>query len=204
MKTFRIYPSSVNGRYIEEAVETLHNGGIVVYPTDSLYALGCDALNNRAIERICQVKGIDTRRNNLSIVCESISQASEYARIDNIAFRLLKAYMPGPLTMILPAATTLPKVFKNRHTVGIRIPDNPIAHALAEALGHPLLSTSAVDPEADGEYAANPELIGDRYSSVADIMINGGEGLTVPSTVVDLCDSANPVVLREGLGEFEV
>ncbi|MDE6378523.1 MAG: threonylcarbamoyl-AMP synthase, partial [Duncaniella sp.] len=132
MKTLRMYPTSLNDKFLDEAVEALERGELIVYPTDSLYALGCDALNNNAIERLCRIKGIDPKKQSLSVVCASLSMASEYARIDNEAFRILRANLPGPFTFILPAATTLPKVFKGRRTVGIRIPDNPIALALAE------------------------------------------------------------------------
>ena len=135
MNILRIYPSSINSRSIAEAVGTLRDGGLVIYPTDGLYALGCDALNNRAIEKICRIKDIDPRRNSLSIVCADISQASEYARIDNRAFGIMKRVLPGPFTLLLPASTTLPKVFKGRKIVGVRVPDNPIPRALAEALG---------------------------------------------------------------------
>jgi len=202
MKVLKIYCSSINEQFVDEAVATLRDGGIIVYPTDTLYALGCDALNNRAIERICHIKGIDPRRRNLSIVCADISQASEYVRIDNIAFRILKANFPGPFTIILPASTTLPKVFKGRKTVGLRIPDNAIAKRIASALGRPLLSTSAMDPECDGDDAAIPEAVAARYEGVADLMIDGDECATSFSTVVDLADSHNPVILRQGIGDF--
>jgi len=142
MKILKFYPGSVNERNIAEAVDIIRSGGIVIYPTDTLYALGCDALNNRAIERLCRIKGLDPARQMLSVVCEGLSQAAEYARIDNRAFRVLKEYLPGPFTFILPASTTLPKVFKGRKTVGVRIPDNDVARALAAGLGNPVLSAS--------------------------------------------------------------
>lgn len=201
MNILKIYPTSLNRRFIDEAVDVLRNGGIIVYPTDSVYALGCDALNNKAIERICKLKKIDPRKENLSIVCNDISQASEYARIDNTAFRLMRQNLPSPITMILPAATTLPKVFKGRRTVGVRIPDNTIARAIAEALGNPILSTSAVD-DSDGDDMSNPEAIAVKYSQIADLMINGGNGCTDYSTVVDLSDPCSPEIVRQGLGNF--
>ena len=120
MKTLRMYPSSLNDRYLDEAADTLLKGGIIIYPTDTLYALGCDALNNGAIERLCKVKGMNPQKQTLSIICDGLSMASEYARIDNEAFRILRANLPGPFTFILPASTTLPKVFKGRRTVGDR------------------------------------------------------------------------------------
>ena len=199
MKTLRMYPTSLNDRFLDEAVEALASGEIIIYPTDSLYALGCDALNNGAIERLCQIKGIDPKKQSLSIVCASLSMASEYARIDNEAFRILRTNLPGPFTFVLPAATTLPKVFKGRRTVGVRIPDNPIAVALAERLGHPLLSTSI--PQA--EEGIDPAVVAVDYDDVAALLIDGGEGPATPSTVVDLTDSHSPEIIREGLGDLQ-
>lgn len=202
MKTVKIYPSSIDERMIARAVDTVRQGGVIIYPTDTLYAFGCDALNNRAIERVCRLKNIDIRRENLSIVCADISQASEYARIDNRAFRYLREYLPGPYTFVLPAATTLPKVFKGRKTVGIRVPDNPITIALAEELGHPLLSTSVpVDGELPEEYA-DPDSLALKYEGQADMIVDGGDGGASGSTVIDLTDSTSPEVLRIGAGEW--
>lgn len=198
MKTLRMYPTSLNDRFLDEAVEALTSGDIIIYPTDSLYALGCDALNNGTIERLCRIKGIDPKKRSLSIVCASLSMASEYARIDNEAFRILRTNLPGPFTFVLPAATTLPKVFKGRRTVGIRIPDNPIAVALAERLGRPLLSTSI--PQA--EEGVDPAVVAVEYADAASMLIDGGEGPATPSTVVDLTDSRSPEIIREGLGDL--
>ncbi|MDE5671893.1 MAG: threonylcarbamoyl-AMP synthase, partial [Duncaniella sp.] len=138
MKTLRIYPTSINDRYLDEVVDCLRDGGVIIYPTDTLYAIGCDALNNSAIERLCKIKGVNPQKQVLSVVCDGISMASEYARIDNEAFRILRTNLPGPFTFILPAATSLPKVFKGRKEVGIRVPDNTISRAIAERLGHPI------------------------------------------------------------------
>lgn len=184
MKTLRMYPTSLNERYLDEAAEALRGGALVVYPTDTLYAVGCDALNGRAIEALCRTKGIDPRRQTLSIVCADLSMASEYARIDNEAYRILRRNLPGPFTFILPAATTLPKVFKGRKTVGIRIPDNPIAVALAERLGHPLLSTTVSE--------------GCEYEEEAALMIEAGETDGTPSAIIDITDAHNPEIVREG------
>lgn len=148
MTILPMYPTSLNEKYLEHAVDTLRSGGIIIYPTDTLYAIGCDALNNNAIERICRIKGINPQKTELSIICHDISQAAEYARIDNRAFKMLKEYLPGPFTFLLPSSTRLPKVFKGRKTVGIRIPDNPIPTAIAGMLGNPILTTSVED---DGE-----------------------------------------------------
>lgn len=208
MKTLRMYPTSINDRYLDETVECLKDGGIIIYPTDTLYAIGCDALNNSAIERLCKLKGVNPQKQTLSVVCDGISMASEYARIDNEAFRVLRRNLPGAFTFILPAATTLPKVFKGRKEVGIRVPDNPIATSIAERLGHPILSSSLkVDdevPEFDAQELAMA------FDGVASILIDDGEsgngdsGWTPgPSTVVDLTDSRNPEIIREGKGELQ-
>lgn len=203
METLKIYSGSINERHIERAVEVMRSGGIIIYPTDTLYAIGCDALNNRSIERLCGYKGINPQKQHLSVVCADLSQASEYARVDNRAFRVLKNYLPGPYTFILPAATTLPKVFKGRRSVGVRIPDNDIARALARAMGNPLLSTSvAVDDELYDPI--EPESLAWHFSGIADLAIDGGEGGIVPSTVVDLSDPENPEVVRLGAGAFDL
>lgn len=202
----KTYETSINERYIELATQAMQDGQLIVYPTDTLYAIGCDALNARAIERICRLKNINPQKVNLSIICGDISQAAEYVRIDNRAYRILRSCLPGPYTFILPAATTLPKIFKGRKVVGVRIPDNDIARRLAQSLGNPLLSASAVS-EADVDFSqeiVDPEMIARRYDSEASFVIDGGEGRTVPSTVVDLTDSTNPVVIREGAGKFEI
>lgn len=198
MTYLTIYPTSIDEKAIAQAVETLRDGGIVIYPTDTVYALGCDALNNRAIERLCAFKGINPAKQHLSVVCSDISQASEYARIDNKAFSLLKRNLPGPYTFILPSSPKLPKVFKGRRTVGIRVPDNAIARRLAEALGGPLLSASVkIDPDRPEE-ASNPESLEMNYANIADLIIDGGEGSTSLSAVVDCTDSSNPEIIREG------
>lgn len=204
MKLLKIYPSSINSRHIDEAVAILRAGGVIIYPTDTIYAIGCDALNNNAIQRVCDIKGIDTRRESLAVACADLSQASEYARIDNSAYRLVKDCLPGPYTFILPASTRLPKLFKGRHEVGIRVPANPIAKALAVELGHPLLTTSiTVDPDAPSE-SIEPESIALRYGndSRIDLMIDGGDGSVEGSTVVNITDPADPVVVRQGAGPW--
>lgn len=180
------------------AAKAMAEGRIVVYPTDTLYALGCDALNNRAIERLCAVKGINPAKQMLSIVCSSISMAAEYAQIDNRAFALLKRYLPGPFTFILPASPRLPKVFKGRRTVGIRIPDDPVATALVEALGRPILSASAVEPGSE----ISPEEIADMHAAHADLIIVSGETGSQASTIVNCLDSSAPELVRQGKGTF--
>lgn len=201
MKILRMYTSNINDRFMDEVVEMLRDGGIVIYPTDTLYAIGCNALNNNAIERICKIKGINPQRTNLSIVCSDISQASQYARIDNRVFQLLRENLPGAFTFILPAASTLPKVFKGRKTVGIRVPDNVIAREIASRLGNPILTTS-IEWDDEPEDGTNPQAIAMKYEDVVDIVIDGGYGELTPSTVVDCVDSANPEITREGKGEL--
>jgi tRNA threonylcarbamoyl adenosine modification protein (Sua5/YciO/YrdC/YwlC family) len=202
MNVLQMFPTSLNERYLDIATEVLRNGGIIVYPTDTLYAIGCDALNRRAIERICAIKGINPQKTNLSIICSDFSQAAEYARIDNHAFKIMKEYLPGPFTFLLPAASTLPKIFKDRKVVGVRIPDNAIATQLAATLGNPLLTTSI---QWDNEYpdeAIDPQSVQYRYRDIADLFIDGGDGSTEPSTVVDLTDSTSPQIVRQGAGQL--
>lgn len=207
MKTLRMYPTSINERYLDEIVKCLEDGGIIIYPTDTLYAIGCDALNNSAIERLCKIKGVNPQKQTLSVVCDGISMASEYARIDNEAFRILRSNLPGPFTFILPAATSLPKVFKGRKEVGIRVPDNPIAIAIARRLGHPILSSSLKVDDEVPEFDAHELAIA--FEGEASLLIDDGESadsvagwIHGPSTVVDLTDSSAPEILREGKGEL--
>lgn len=201
MKILKMYTSNINDRFMNEVIDTLRNGGIIIYPTDTLYAIGCNALNNNAIERICKIKGINPQRTNLSIVCSDISQASQYARIDNNAYQLLRENLPGAFTFILPSASTLPKVFKGRKTVGIRVPDNDIAREIAIQLGNPILTTS-VEWDEDPEDGCNPQAIAMKYDNDVDIVIDGGHGELTPSTIIDCTDSANPEIIREGKGEL--
>ena len=201
MKILKLYSGRPDGRYIAEAARTLRDGGTLVFPTDTLYALGCDALNHRAIERMCRIKGIEPETQPLSLLCADLSQASEYVRIDNRAFSVLRRCLPGPFTFLLPAALRLPKVFRGRKTIGLRVPDNAIARALAEELGGPLLCTSVrLD---DPDELMEPESIAMHYASQAELLIDGGHGGTVGSTIVDLTDSSAPEVVREGAAVFE-
>ena len=202
MRRLKIYEENPNATEIGKAVEVLREGGIVIYPTDTIYALGCDALNVRAVERICRIKGINPQKVNLSIICRELSWVSEYAKLNNLYFKLLKRNLPGAFTFILPTSSSLPKIYKNRKTVGGRIPDHAITLALVEALGNPLLTTSVSVDDEEPEYGTDPELIAERYESVADLIIDGGEGGTIPSTTVD-CTGDEPVVLREGKGDLQ-
>ena len=202
MKRLLFRGETVNSRNIDDAVRILRDGGVVIYPTDTVYALGCDALNNRAIERLCRLKGINLDKQLLSVVCASISQAAEYARIDNRAFRLMKDNLPGPFTFILPSASSLPKVFKGRKSVGVRVPDNAIALALAESLGNPVMTTS-VSVENDDDIIS-PDALELAYRHGADLLIDAGEGGSVVSTIIDCLDSSAPEILRQGLGDIDL
>mgnify|MGYP002524488043 FL=1 len=197
MKLLRIIEESIDERHIAEAASTMADGGIVVYPTDTIYAIGCDALNNQAIERICAIKGIKSAKSNLSIICHSLSEVAHYAKVSNEQYRMMKANLPGPFTFILPALSRLPKAFKGRRTVGIRIPQNAIALAIEEALGRPILTTSV--EAADSDYMCEPELMAERYAGWADLIIDGGRGGTEPSTIVD-CTGNEAEITREGKG----
>lgn len=201
MLTVKIWNDKPSENQLAEIANILDEGGIIIYPTDTVYALGCDALNPKAVEEICRIKGINPQKNNLSIVCSDISQAAEYARIDNTGFRLMKEYMPGPYTFIFRALSVLPKAFKGRKTVGIRIPALATDREIVRRLGRPLMTTSiALDEE---DYSINPELIGEAYAGKAQLLVDGGDGATELSTIVD-CTGSQPEVVREGKGELKL
>jgi tRNA threonylcarbamoyl adenosine modification protein (Sua5/YciO/YrdC/YwlC family) len=191
--------NNINERHIAEVVDCLMDGGIIVYPTDTVYALGCDAMNNQAIERICSLKEMKSAKTNLSIICSDISEVSQYAKFDNTQFRLMKSNLPGPFTFIFTAMSKLPKAFKGRRTVGIRIPDNEIALSIVRALGRPILTTSV--PGDDEDYRCEPGLIAEAFDNVVDIVIDAGRGSMMPSTVVD-CTGTEPTIVRQGKGEL--
>ncbi|PNE28872.1 threonylcarbamoyl-AMP synthase [Tannerella sp. oral taxon 808] len=201
----KIYPDNPNPKEIDRVANTLRDGGLVIYPTDTLYAIGCDALNIRAVERICRIKGIDPQKSKLSIVCHDLSEAGAYTRIDNDAFKLMKRHLPGAFTFILPAGPDLPRIYKNRREVGLRIPDNVIACELVRALGNPMLTMSVRDPASeseDPEYLTDPELIHEKFDGRVDIVIDGGIGEAVGSTVVD-CTTQPFAILRQGKGVMD-
>ena len=198
----RIYTENPSPKEIEAAVDILRNGGVIIYPTDTLYAFGCDALNVRAVERVCEIKGCNPNKKCLSIICSGFSDISTYAKVDNSLFKLMKRNIPGAFTFILPATTSLPKIYKNRKEVGIRVPDNEIALELTRILGNPLLSTSVrVEDENEEEYMTDPELLDERFGHLVDLVIDGGYGGIVPSTVVNCLDS-EPEIIRQGKGEL--
>lgn len=191
--------TNINERHIAEVVDCLMDGGLIVYPTDTVYALGCDAMNNQAIERICALKEMKSAKTNLSIICSDISEVSQYAKFDNTQFRLMKSNLPGPFTFIFPAMSKLPKAFKGRRTVGIRIPANEIALRIVRTLGRPILTTSV--PGDDEDYRCEPGLIAEALDNAVDIVIDAGRGALTPSTVVD-CTGSELEVTRQGKGEL--
>lgn len=199
MKTIKIWNDDPSERQLSEICRDLELGAILIMPTDTLYAICCDALNVKAIDRICRLKGINPEKTNLSAICSDISMAAEYSRIDNKGYSLLKEHTPGPFTFLFKSASTLPKAFKGRKTVGIRIPDNNTCRLIAKRLGHPLLTTS-IEYE-DEDYARNPDLISEAYNDKVDIFIEGADGDTIPSTIIDLT-GGEAVIVREGKGEL--
>ena len=198
----KIYDKNPNPKELEYVANILRDGGIIIYPTDTLYAIGCDALNVRAIEKVCNLKRLDPAKKYLSIVCSGLSNLSNYAKVNNSIFKLMKRNLPGPFTFILHATTSLPKIYKNRKEVGIRVPANSITLALVETLGNPILSTSLMnDHEDEIEYLTNPELIEECYGGKVDLIVDGGYGNIQPSTIVN-CLNDEPVIVRQGAGEL--
>lgn len=195
----KIYPDNPNEREVDRAVALLRDGGTLIYPTDSVYAMGCDALNVRGVERIYKYRGVDAQKANLSIICYDLSDISEYARVSNVQFKILKKNLPGPFTFILDASNRLPKIYKMRKTIGIRIPDNNITRALVSKLGSPILTASVKDNDEIIEYTTDPELIFERFQNEVDAVIDGGYGNNEPTTVVDLTGS-EPEIIRQGIG----
>lgn len=200
----KIYNENPNQKEIDKVVKILKNGGLVIYPTDTVYGLGCDITNAKALEKIAKIKGVKLDKANFSFICNDLSHLSDYVKqIDSATFKLLKRALPGPYTFILPGSNNLPKAFKKRKTVGIRIPDNNIARTLVETLGNPIVSTSIRDDDDVLEYTTDPELIFEKWKSLVDAVIDGGFGDNYASTVIDLT-SFEPEVIREGKGSLDV
>ncbi|WP_299440684.1 L-threonylcarbamoyladenylate synthase [uncultured Aquimarina sp.] len=200
----KLYNENPNPREIQQVVDCLRNGGLVIYPTDTVYGLGCDITNNRALERVAHIKGVKLAKANFSFICSDLSNLSDYVKqIDNSTFKLLKRTLPGPYTFILPGSNNLPTVFKKKKTVGIRVPDNNICKAIVENLGNPIVSTSIYDEDEVIEYTTDPELILEKWDKLVDIVIDGGYGDNMASTVIDLT-SGEPVLIREGKGAIDI
>jgi tRNA threonylcarbamoyl adenosine modification protein (Sua5/YciO/YrdC/YwlC family) len=196
----KLYEDSPNPNQIRRIVEVLRNGGIIIIPTDTLYAFACNLFNQQAVEAITKLKNKDLRKTNLSFICREMSQISEFAKMDDMAFKLMKKNLPGAFTFILEGNSNLPKLFKNKKTVGIRMPKNNIVMEIIRELGNPLM-TSSVFYDDDTEYVTNPELLSERYGKQVDLVIDGGEGGFIPSTIVD-CTGHEPEIMRDGAGEL--
>jgi tRNA threonylcarbamoyl adenosine modification protein (Sua5/YciO/YrdC/YwlC family) len=201
----RIYNENPNPKHIRMVTEVLEAGGVIIYPTDTVYAMGCDIRASKAIEKIARFKGLNPDNPDMSIIFHDMSQLSEYTVIrDNNIFKLLKRNLPGPFTFIVQANNQIPKLFRNRKkTVGIRIPDHPIARELVQELGRPIMTTSIHDNDEIIEYTTDPELIYEKYRDFADMVVDGGYGHNEASTIVD-CTGDEPVIVRQGLGELEL
>ena len=200
----KIYEDKPNEAAIAKVVKVLKDGGLVIYPTDTVYGLGCDITNTKALERIAKIKGIKLDKANFSFICNDLSNISDYVRqIDTATFKILKRALPGPYTFILPGNTNLPKEFKKKTTVGIRVPNNAIALEIVKLLGNPIVSTSIHDDDDVIEYTTDPELIFEKWQNLVDLVIDGGYGDNVGSTVIDLSGD-EPIVVREGKGSLDI
>ena len=200
----KIYEDAPNAKDIQRVVNIIKSGGLVIYPSDTVYALGCDITNNRALEKLAKIKGVKLQKANFSFVCYDLSNLSDYVKqIDTRTFKLLKRALPGPYTFILPGNNNLPTVFKKKKEVGIRVPDNEITRAIVDALGNPIVSTSIYDEDEVIEYMTDPELIYEKWQNQVDVIVDGGYGDNVPSTVIDLTGD-EPVLIREGKGSLEI
>jgi tRNA threonylcarbamoyl adenosine modification protein (Sua5/YciO/YrdC/YwlC family) len=199
----KIYPENPNPKAIEQVVEALKKGALIIYPTDTIYGLGCDITNHKAIENICRLRGIKPEKANFSFICSDLSHISDYIKpIDNTTFRVLKKALPGPFTFIFNANNNVPKLLSsNKKTVGIRVPNNNIARAIVQQLGNPILSTSIKDDDELVEYATDPELIYEKYQDLVAFVIDGGYGDNEASTVVD-CTTGEFEIIREGKGNL--
>jgi tRNA threonylcarbamoyl adenosine modification protein (Sua5/YciO/YrdC/YwlC family) len=201
----RIYPENPNERELQKVVSILKDGGVIIYPTDTVYGLGCDINNKKAVERVAQIKGIKPEKANLSIICYDLSHITDYAKhVDNRTFKMMKKGLPGPFTFILEASNMIPKIFTaKRKTIGIRIPDHNIPRELVRLLGNPIVTTSIHDEDDIIEYATDPELIHEKFEHLVDCVIDGGYGNQIASTIVD-CSKDEPTIVRQGLGDFEM
>ena len=200
----KIYKENPNQKEIDKVVKVLQNGGLIIYPTDTVYGLGCDITNAKAMQKVARIKGVKLEKANFSFICNDLSHLSDYVKqISSSTFKILKRALPGPYTFVLPGSSSLPKAFKKRKTVGIRIPDNDIARAIVEKLGNPIVSTSIHDEDAVVEYTTDPELIFEKWQNIVDVVIDGGYGDNHASTVIDLTTDY-PEVIREGKGSLEI
>jgi tRNA threonylcarbamoyl adenosine modification protein (Sua5/YciO/YrdC/YwlC family) len=199
----RIHPDNPDPRQIKKVVDCLKDGGIIIYPTDTVYGLGCDVFNKKAMEKLCRIKGLDIKKHNLSFVCYDLSHIADFTKhLETSTYKLMKKTLPGPYTFILKANNAIPKLFKNKKKeIGIRIPDNNIPRNIVKELGNPIVTTSIKDKDMLIEYSTDPELINDLYGARVDIVIDGGYGESTPSTVIDFTNST-PQILRQGKGNL--
>ena len=198
----KLFEDNPNGRDIRKVVDILKDGGVIIYPTDTIYAMGCDINQVKAVQRVCHLKGVKPEKANFSIICQDLSNIAMYAKVSNEVFKLMKHNLPGPFTFILPATNRLPNVMMNRRkTIGIRVPDNFIVQAIVEELGNPLLTTSVKADDEVVEYMSDPELIHERYGNLVDLVIDGGYGKNVASTVLD-CTGDEITIVRQGIGDL--
>ena len=200
----KIYEDKPNEAAIKKVVDVLKNGGLVIYPTDTVYGLGCDITNSKALERVAKIKGIKLEKANFSFICHDLSNISDYVKqIDTATFKILKRALPGPYTFVLPGNNNLPKEFKKKTTVGIRVPNNNIVLEIVKTLGNPIVSTSIYDDDEVLEYSTDPELIFEKWQNLVDLVIDGGYGDNLASTIIDL-SGFEPVVVREGKGSLDI
>ena len=200
----KIYNENPHPRQIEKVVNILRNGGLIIYPTDTVYGLGCDITHTKAMEKLANIKGVKPEKSNFSFICNDLSHLSDYTKqISTPTYKILKRALPGPYTFILPGSNALPKVFKKKKTVGIRVPDNNIARQLVVALGNPVASTSIRDDDDVLEYTTDPELIFEKWQHLVDVVIDGGYGDNHASTIINLTQEI-PEVLREGKGSLDI
>ncbi|MFD2933891.1 L-threonylcarbamoyladenylate synthase [Spirosoma flavum] len=198
----KLYPKNPDPRRIEHIVKALREGAVIIYPTDTIYGMGCDIHNARAVERVARIKGIKPAKNDFSFICYDLSHIADYARVSNQAFKLMKSVLPGPFTFILQASGNVPKLLNtNKKTVGIRVPDNDIPRQIVHVLGNPIITTSIRDEDEIIEYSTDPELIFEKFQNQVDIIVDGGYGGNVASTIVDATDDDFSVI-RQGLGEL--
>lgn len=198
----KLYPDNPDARRIEHIVRALRNGAVIIYPTDTIYGMGCDIHNARAVERVARIKGIKPTKNDFSFICYDLSHIADYARVSNQAFKLMKKMLPGPFTFILEASGNVPKLLNtNKKTVGIRVPDHNIPRLIVQELGNPIITTSIRDEDEVIEYSTDPELIFEKFQHQVDIVIDGGYGGNVPSTIIDATDDDFSII-RQGLGEL--
>ena len=200
----KIYEENPNPKDVKKVVDIINKGGLVIFPSDTVYALGCDIKNTRALERVAKLKGVKLEKANFSFVCKDLSNLSDYVRqISSATFKILKRALPGPYTFILPGNNNLPNVFKKKKEVGIRVPANSIVQAIVQELGNPIISTSIYDEDEVIEYTTDPELIYEKWGHLVEVVVDGGYGDNIPSTVIDLTGE-EPVLLREGKGSLEI